>query len=162
MSQINQRQFADLAVLFQLLTIELLAGTELLQKGATILKNVQAGKLVSSADLDVLASIAATALNSVPGGVGAVSDGTFTVSRGGPIDGTLDPVEYPLTWAGYTNALNEAVDGEDTVEFRAGPDGAFATKSANARAQSEAFQAAQAEIEAAFFAAGPSPSSTLN
>lgn len=61
--------------------------------------------------------------------VGFPSDGVFTITRA---DGVEDGVAYPITFAGLTNALNELQSG-DTLGFRAGPDGPYATATAQAK-----------------------------
>lgn len=63
---------------------------------------------------------------------GLVTDGTFALKN---VDGTFDPVEYPLTFAGITNAINEQAGREGvSLEFRPGPNGAWATAEAEAKA----------------------------
>jgi len=69
--------------------------------------------------------------------VGFPTDGTFTVTFQ---DGTVDPVEYPLTFAGFTNAVNFALEHRAQLGFKPGPDGAYATSIARAKEEAAQFE----------------------
>lgn len=85
---------------------------------------------------DILAQAAANVL--FKDQIGFPTDGTFTVTRGG----IVDPVEYPLTFAGFSNAVNEAgTDGE--LGFKPGPNGAYETAAREALEQFQTLIASQ-------------------
>lgn len=71
--------------------------------------------------------------------IGFPTDGTFTIER----NGQLEDVEYPITYAGLTNVLNELVPG-DKLGFRPGPNGAYETAARRVKEEIAILAASQA------------------
>ncbi len=94
---------------------------------------------VAGTDFEV-STLPAGALDAVAGAIARIvesdhgtippTDGTFTLTNA---DGSVEPVEYPLTWAGLVNVLNEQTP-DQRLDFKPGPNGAYATLEAQAAA----------------------------
>lgn len=77
--------------------------------------------------LDGVAGLVAEVINDAQRGeTGPPTDGYFVLNNP---DGTTEAVEYPLTWAGLENLLREQTEVQ-TLGFKPGPDGGWATYNA--------------------------------